>query len=461
MKMTRGPLIQVAGRSLLARRTVLRAGGAAFALPLLEAMSPVGARRTRAAGVGPKRFVVMFSPNGTIYKNWVPTQGPGGETDFTFGPILEPLAAHKADTIVVSGLNQQGGGGDGHQNGIGGMLTGQTLNPGPFAGGAGAGSSGWPNGISIDQRVAEMNGRGTRLRSLELGVQVGTANNTSRMSFLGPNRPVPPEENPARAYERLFMDSGATPEQVARLRARRRSVISAVKDQFTAVSSRVGSADRARLDAHATMVMEIEARLDAQSMPTTACGAHSAPAVPADVAANDSFPAVGRLQTDILALALACDITRVASLQWSRSVSITRFTWLQINEAHHELSHLPDSDTATVDKLTSINRWYAGELAHLCDRLAEAKEVDGSRLLDSSLVLWVNELGKGNTHSRKQAPYVLVGRAGGALRTGRHLSFTGDPPHNDLLVSVLLAMDIPATTFGKAEWCRGPLPGLL
>jgi hypothetical protein len=392
----------------------------------------------------------------------VPTPGTtGAETDFTLSPILEPLAPFRSDLVVISGLYQQGGGGDGHQNGIGGMLTGQLLNPGPFRGGAGAGSSGWANGISIDQRVAQVNGRSTRLRSLELGVQVGTADNWSRMSFFGPDRPVPPEDNPARAYERLFADSAAAPEQLARLRARRRNVLGAVKDQFAAVIARVGAADRARLDAHATMVMEIEARLEAQSVPTAACSAHGPPAVPADYMANDRFPDTGRLQTDILALALACDVTRVASLQWSRSVSQTRFTWLQINEAHHELSHLPDSDTATMDKLTRINRWYAGELAHLAGRLGDAKEVDGSRLLDSSLVVWVNELGKGNSHSRKNAPYVLVGRAGGALRTGRHLAFTGDPPHNDLLVSLLLAMDVPATTFGKAEWCRGPLPGLL
>ena len=72
---------------------------------------------------------------------------------------------------------------------------------------------------------------------------------------------------------------------------------------------------------------------------------------------------------------------------------------------------------------------------------------------------WCNELGKGNNHRRKLAPYVLAGQAGGAVRTGRFLPYTGDPPHNNLLVSILQAMDIPATTFGKAEWCTGPLSG--
>lgn len=445
-------------RPLLPRRALLRAGGVAFALPLLEAMRP---RAARAAAVAPKRFVVMFSPNGTIFPNWVPQ---GGESDFVLSPILAPLEPHRADLTVIAGLSQMGAGGDGHQTGIGGMLTGQQLNPGPFQGGANAGSSGWANGISIDQKVASVLGRSTRLRSLELGVQVGSADNWGRMSYLGPDRPVPPEESPAQAYLRLFAGAGASPEQIARLRARRRSVLDAVLGQFAAVSARVGSADRARLDAHATVVRDIEVRLDAQAMATASCRDPGPPdlgGLVGDAAANDNFPALGKLQMDLLVVALACDLTRVASLQWSRSVSLTRFTWLGINEAHHELSHLADNDVQAVDKLTRINRWYAQQLAYLTGKLAATPEVDGSRLLDSSLVFWCNELGKGNAHSRKPAPYVITGRAGGALRGGRFLSYEGDTPHNDLLVSLLLAMDIPATTFGRAEWCRGPLAGVV
>ncbi len=135
----------------LSRRTILRgAGGAAIALPWLEAMAP---RRAQAATAPVKRFIVMFSANGTIPSAWTPTAGTS-ETDFTLSPILSPLEAHKADIVVVSGLEQKGGGGDGHQNGIGGMLTGQMLNAGPFAG-VGAAPAGWPMGPSVDQRIAE------------------------------------------------------------------------------------------------------------------------------------------------------------------------------------------------------------------------------------------------------------------------------------------------------------------
>src|SRR3954467_6418860 len=113
----------------ISRRAILRgAAGAAIALPWLEAMSP---RRARAATTV-KRFIVMFSPNGTLPTQWTPT---GSETSFTLSPILMPLGPHQGDLVIIEGLLQEGGGGDGHQNGIGGMLTGRPLHPAPVAGG--------------------------------------------------------------------------------------------------------------------------------------------------------------------------------------------------------------------------------------------------------------------------------------------------------------------------------------
>jgi hypothetical protein len=227
------------------------------------------------------------------------------------------------------------------------------------------------------------------------------------------------------------------------------------------VSAHLGASDRQRLDAHLTAVREIETRLTTDlAVANPAC--HD-PAV-ASVAAqtNDAFPNVGTLQMQLLVMALACDLTRVASLQWSRSVSQTRFSWLGIAQGHHDLSHRSDDDAVAVDKLTRINRWYAQQLATLVGLLKATPDANGGTLFDSTLILWSNELAKGNIHSRHNAPYVLAGSAGGALRTGRFLSYDGQElPHNNLLVSLLNAMDVPDTTFGKPEWCTGTLPGLL
>ena len=298
-------------------------------------------RRAQAATGPVKRFVVMFSANGTIPSAWTPTAGTS-ETDFTLSPILAPLEPHKADIVVVGGLEQKGGGGDGHQNGIGGMLTGQMLNAGPFAG-VGAAPAGWPMGASVDQRIAEGLAVPTQLRSLELGVQVGPADNWGRMIYRAANQPLPPDDDPASVYARVFSDLHTDPAVLARLRKRRKSILDGVGTQFTRLSGRLGSADRQRVDAHLQAVQEIETRLTTDLVVNNP-SCHDPTVSPVSATANDAFPMAGALQMDLLTMALACDITRVASMQWSRSVSQTRFTWLNITSGHHDLSHRPDTE---------------------------------------------------------------------------------------------------------------------
>src|SRR4029077_1986285 len=100
------------------------------------------------------------------------------------------------------------------QKGAGGMLPGQPLNAGPFAG-TGSAPAGWPNGPSVDQRIAEVLGNTTKLRSLELGVQGGGAANWGRMIYRAANQPLPPEDDPAQVYANVFTDLHADPAALA------------------------------------------------------------------------------------------------------------------------------------------------------------------------------------------------------------------------------------------------------
>ena len=441
-----------ARRSRLRRRTVLAGAlGAAVGLPWLEAFT--GRSASGATSEPPQRFVVVYTPNGLL-PAWTPS---GGETDFELSPILSPLAPHRDKLIVIRGLQQTGGGGDGHQSGMGGMLTGRTLNPGPF-GGMQAPPVGWASGPSVDQRIAEVIGGETKLRSLELGVQVGAADNWGRMCYRAADQPLPPEDDPAAVYARVFAELHTDPAILAAERARSKSILDGVAAEYVRISAELGSHDRQRLDAHLTAVREVEERL---TRVATVSGASCRDPVVPNVAKNDNdaYPAVGAVQMDLLAMALACDVTRVASLQWSRAVSQTRFTWLGIAEGHHDLSHLGDDDAGAVDKLTRIEEWYATELAGLLDRLAAIPEGDGN-VLDNTIVLCCSELAKGNTHSRQDAGYLLAGSGGGALRTGRFLRYDSSVTHNGLLISLLNAMGVPDRTFGNAEWSNGPLAGL-
>ncbi len=453
-------------RTPMPRRTLLRGlGGVFVGLPFLEAMRSsraIAAPQPSYTPAGfPKRFVVMFTPNGSVHEAWLPT---GAERHFELSEILSPLEPFREKLLVLAGVDQMSGGqGETHQRAMGGMLTGEVVNPGEFFVG-GNPPGGWANGISVDQRIARVLGNTTRLRSLELAVQPTSEGSTwTRMSYAGPNQPLPPLGSPFLAFERLFSSLVRDPKAAAWTIPRRRTVLDAVRDDYLSLRARVGLEDRRRLDAHLTALRELEARLGV--VPEAVLQGCSAPALKdnVDVASNDNFPLVGKLQMDLLAKALECDLTRVASIQWSRSRSATRFTWLGVEREHHDLSHDGDALTSSVASLVRINAWYAEQLAYLLGRLASIPEGDGT-MLDSTLVFWSNELARGNSHSTKNMPYVLAGGLGGDLQMGRFLDFRsrkGTVPHNNLLLSLVNAMGIDDTSFGRAEWCTGPLSGLV
>ena len=453
----------------LSRRTFLRgAGGIAVGLPLLEAMTGLG-RTGHAAGDGPPpRFVVVFSANGTIEERWTPV---GSETDFVLDDpgdpdrILAPLEPFKDRLLVLGGLDMlsrnHGPGGNGHDMGMGHMLTGASLEVGPSGVGEFShlpdGSAGGP---SIDQGIADLIGQDTAFRSIELGVRATLdlqRQITSRMCYRGPFEVLPPENDPRAAFEAFFVQLGADPAELAKLRANRHSVLDRVKDDFAKLNARVGGSDKQKLEAHLQAIREVEQAIDAEGGALDGCMLPGEPAA-MDPLSNDNYPTIGRLQMDLLAMALTCDITRVSSLQWSTAQSGVRFTWLGHSASHHSLSHEADNDPAARAQLVQINHWYAEQFAYLLGKLAEQPELDGS-LLDNTVVLWANEQGNGDTHSKDQIPFVMAGNHAGKLRTGRWLQYE-QRAHNDLYVSLLQMYGGDALTFGNPEVNGGPLTNL-
>jgi hypothetical protein len=426
----------------------------AIALPFLEAMEA----HAQAAPAAPKRFVFVFSANGTVPSAWTPG---GTESAFSFGRVLAPLEPHRSKLLILDNVNLRStsvGPGDAHQKGMGHLLTGKELQSGTQFPGGDGGSAGWADGISVDQEIANRIGRNDRFPSLLFGVQTGGANIWSRMSYSGPGTPLPPEDSPRNMFTRIFGNFNADPAGMAELRFRRQSVLDSTKDDFGRLKARLGSTDLQKVDAHLEAVREIERRLELEGQAVgAACVKPGQPAT-MDHMKNDNYPAVGKLQMDLLVMALACNLTRVATLQWSRSVSQVAFPWAGVTDRHHDLSHFGDSDTSVVEKLTLINIWYAQQFAYLLTEMSKIPEGDKT-LLDNCAVLWGNELGKGNSHSLNDIPFVLAGSCGGYFRTGRYLKYNG-AWHNDLLVSMLNAMGVPAATFGNPAACKGPLPNL-
>jgi hypothetical protein len=185
--------------------------------------------------------------------------------------------------------------------------------------------------------------------------------------------------------------------------------------------------------------------------------AHPVPKVdPGIELVNDNTPQISRIQIDLLVNALSNDMARVATLQYMRSVGMAQMRWLGVEEGHHSLSHDPDDNKDSHAKLLKINTWFAGEFAHLAKRLSETPEPAGEgSMLDHTLLVWTNELGKGNSHTLDNIPYVMVG-GGFGFKMGRSLKFD-KPSHSRLWMTVAHAMGhTELKTFGKKDLCDGP-----
>lgn len=446
----------------LSRRAMLRgAGGIAVGLPFLEIMSSSRAARAQAATPPPKRFIVFFSPDGTVRPAW---QLPAGatETSFQLSRILAPLEPNKDKLVVLDGVVATSctkGLGDDHMRGMGGMLTGIELLPGTTQGGAGD-PAGLAGGISVDQQIANAIGTTTKFKSLELGVESRSSGTVwGYTSYAAADKPLPPDNKPSAVFTRVFGQLGADNGALLKLQAERRSVLDAVIASYQRLNPKLGTADRAKLDAHLTNVRDLEKRVTATTGVGAACVKPAAPPT-IDTNANANFPMLGKLQMDLLVMAMACDLTRVGTIQWENSVGDVRFTWVDpaITRGHHDMSHDADTVAETQEYLTKINVWYAQQLNYLLDSMKAIDEGNGT-LLDNTVVLWCNELAKGNAHSHSPMPFLLAGGAGGALRGGRFLKYN-NVPHNNLLVSCMNLMGVPGTTFGNPAYCTGPLAGI-
>lgn len=428
--------------------TSAAAANFAFALPSLG---------WAASATKKKRVVFVFSPNGVIPKHfWPDGKGELGQLK----RILQPLEPWKNQLLTLQGIdNKIQGDGDGHMRGIGCLLTGVELFPGDIQGGSDT-PAGWSMGISLDQHLknklqADAHTQ-TRFGSLEFGVMVpDRADTWTRWSYAGPNQPVAPISDPYQMFDKLYGQS--------QNRAILASVLDELSEDFQKIEKLVSAEDRRMLKRHVAMVRSVETELKselAHAAKEKKAG-HAVPELPPNVQEeNDNMPLISRMQSDLLVNSLAADFTRVATIQITNSVGNPRMRWLDINEGHHGISHEPDNNKKAYEQLIKINTWYCEQVAYLAKRLSETPEPGGEgSLLDHTTIIWTNELGKGNSHTRDDIPFVMVG-GGLGYKMGRAMKFD-HAPHNRLLLNVAEAMGHPEKSFGNPDYCGdGPLTGM-
>lgn len=410
-----------------------------------------------------QRLIFVFSPNGVIPKHfWPETLGK----DFELKRILKPLEPFKNQTMTMHGIcNRIQGDGDGHMRGIGCLLTGIELFPGDIQGGSDT-PAGWSMGISVDQYLKNQFQASpqtmTRFGSLEFGVMVPERADTwTRMSYAGANQPVAPIDNPYQMFDKLYGQQ--------KNRQMLASVLDGLNDDYKRLSTMLSSEDRRILDQHLQMTRQLEKDLQTEMAAGQKKASdsgkevgHAVPALPPNIEEqNDDMPLITKMQTDLLVNSFAADFARLATFQITNSVGQPKMTWLGIEEGHHGLSHEPDSNEDSYEKLIKINTWYCEQIAYLAKKLSDTPEpgADGS-MLDHTTIVWTNELGKGNSHTRDNIPFVMVG-GGLGWNTGQALDF-GKVPHNRLLMSICEAMGQPVESFGNPDFCKdGILPDLV
>ena len=442
----------------ISRRTMLKGIGATLCLPLLDAMRPLRAAATKS----PVRMGVLYMANGVCPGAWAPV---GAGRDFQLSPILEPLAAHRDDILVLRNLwNAASDTGDGHYVKTGGFLTGTTIT-------RTTGSDLRSGAVSMDQLAAKRIGHLTALPSLELGVEppaTGVDTNVgytqlygAHISWSTPSTPLAKEINPRAAFDRVFRANAVGREDAAK----NRSVIDLVLEDAKRLQQKLGKQDQEKLSEYLDSVRSVEQRIDfdakrqrqtVKSDPLAEkaiaelgarIDAYSDPARVSERRGNHTEHV--RLMLDIMVLAFWSDSTRVSTFMFGNAVSGRNFSFLDgVSGAHHEISHHQNA-SEKLEAYKRINQWHLAQYAYMLGKMKGIREGEGT-LLDNSMLLLGAGMHDGNAHDPHNLPLVLAGRAGGTLATGRTLAYEKNTPLTNLYVGMLNRMGTPVERFSDS-----------
>jgi hypothetical protein len=445
-------------KSRISRRTVLRGalGGAgiSFALPPLEAMFNGNGTAYADGAAIPTRLGIFFWGNGMKPDRWVPVDtGP----NWTPSPSLAPLATLgiKDYVNVVTGTRITSGDERGHHSGTVGILSGAPLISQP------AGAAPYRSTFSkpsIDQVAANIIGTTSKFKSLEVGISnrldISEGTTLHYLSHNGPDSFNEPQYDPAKVFDRLF-GAGFTPPNatttpvVDAALAYRKSVLDAVLGDFTSMRARAGAADKVRLDMHAEGVRSIENRLSLTSVPPpVACKLPVKPNSFVDQNGQEQIEPKTKAMGDLIAMALACNQTRVFSMMYTGSVASTVFWQVGLSSGHHQLTHDEPGLQPQVQSSTVFTVKMFGTLLQSLKAIPEG----AGNVLDNCAVLGTSDTSDGRFHNIRDFPILVGGKAGGYFKyPGIHYrSPTGNESCSVVLLSLLRAVGTNLTQVGAA-----------
>jgi hypothetical protein len=388
-----------------------------------------------AARTPEKRYVLWFNGNGIPERYWIPSKEG---VDYEITPCLSPIARLRDDVLVLSGLDNTHGG-NGHPQSLCALMTCTPL------------TSNGPAAPSVDQLMARKIGDTSRFRSLQIGVSQESFGGAlqKNMSWAGPNRPLPPEEIPHRLFDRLF---GAKDQAWINDKT---TILDAVRQDAAVLRRSLPKDDQSRLDEHLSSIRDLERAI--VSLPPE----YKQVTEPEQDFDLKDWPRIAKLQSDLLAYALATNQTRVASYMLTKCQGLARFPWLGHTAArHHDYTHkdgkAPGERGSEGQRiLRDICRWHVEEFAYLVAKLKSIPEGD-STLLDNTVLTYVHEHAEAGPH-KSSGMIALIAGSKRQLAMGRHTKIAGTIAD----LHLTLADDVIGAGLGKVPSASRKLTEIL
>lgn len=436
-------------RSSVDRRTILRGAGVSLALPFMDSLG-------WAAGSGsvkpPVRLGFMYMPHGVIMDQFWP-KSPESFLD-SASPAIESLRPVLDQCLMmkgISGVPISPFNGAPHALELSTWLTARLPN---------AEKRSEVNiAISADQVMANFVGAQTLLPSLELATMPQTHKENqeglheayySHCSYRSPNRPVPAETDPRNVLNRLFGKRGDSA-RATKASPLDRKMLDRVLGGARDLRRTLAGTDQQKLDEYLDSVRSVERRIAAieyrqQEAAVEKAGVISrkrhtsdSPPIEIRIPEGDKRSEYMQVMCDLNVLAFQTDTTRVSTYIGSTPNGVS-YPELGFSDTHHSTTHHNNGEEK-VGKVAAITRFNIDQFAYMVKKMASLREGDGT-LLDNCIMMWGSGLEDGNRHSRENLPFILAGRGGGSINTGRFLDKT-QGNQGDLLTTLLDCAGIP------------------
>ncbi len=439
-------------RTRIDRRSCLKGVGATLALPLFDSMGWAEQVKGAQAYKPPVRMGFMYMPHGVIMDQF----WPENPESYRAAPpsalkSLEPILDQCLVMKGISGVPISPFNGAPHALELSTWLTAALPD---------ADTRSRVNiAISADQIMANYVGALTSLPSLELATMPQTHKENqeglneayySHCSYRSPTQPVPAEINPRNVLNRLFGKTDK-PGQVTRINPLDRKMLDRVIGGARDLRRTLPRSDQHKLDEYLDSVRAVERRIAAIEVRQQDAALEKAkvgpsrrhdtdaPPIEVKIPEGDKRSEYMQVMCDLTVLAFQTDTTRVSTYIGSTPNGVS-YPELGFSDVHHSQTHHNNREEM-VRKVAAITAFNVAQFAYMVKKMHSLREGDGT-LLDNCIMMWGSGLEDGNKHKRENLPFIVAGKGGGSLNTGRYLPDTKGN-QGDLLTTLLSCAGVP------------------